>query len=61
MRVRELLEILEKVCPDLQVFAGYEDDSLNDPNGVVGAIYIKDLCETDDKNAKFTEGIYLRM
>lgn len=61
MRVGELLKILEKVNPDLQVLAGYEDDRLNDSNSVVGTIYINDLCETDDRDAEFTEGIYLRM
>lgn len=61
MRVRELLEILERACPDLQVFAGYEGDKLCDSDSICGVIYAKDLCETDDIGAEFTEGIYLRM
>lgn len=61
MKVRELLEILETTNPDLQVLAGYENDNLCDSNSITGAIYIKDLCEMDDRDAEFTEGIYLRM
>lgn len=61
MKVKELLEILKKAPMDVQVFAGYGGDELRISNSVCGAIYVKDLCETDDSDAEFTEGIYLRM